>query len=242
MSINTTTRSNQVKDYLIRFVNQNRLKQGDQLPSEAAMAEQLGVSRNTLREAYISLENEGIIIRRHGIGTFVARAPVIRDSLNDFFTFPQIIRAAGYIPSFKTLSTGRVKADVEIYELFAAPISEKLLNVKRLVLADGTPAVYVDDYFAPSIKETDFDWDSFNGSIVEVLKTSLHLPIHTIHSSITAAALSHDIAHHLRLVEGQPIISVRSTIYTGQRQPVVYSRIFFNSDIVELDTVRVIRD
>ncbi len=100
MAIITDTRLNQVKAYMLSYITQNNLKRNDQLPSEAAIAKQLGVSRNTLREAYISLENEGVIIRRHGIGTFVANPPLIQDSLNDFSPFAQIIQNVGYTPNF----------------------------------------------------------------------------------------------------------------------------------------------
>ena len=123
MTINTSTRLSQVKAYLLDYIKQNHLKRNDQLPSEAAIAKTLGVSRNTLREAYISLENEGVIIRRHGIGTFVAHLPVIRDSLNDFSTFAQIIQDAGYTPTFQTLSMGYEYASTDVYDTFNIPAS-----------------------------------------------------------------------------------------------------------------------
>jgi len=88
--IHTSSRLTQVKEYLLEYINQNKIR--DRLPSETAIAKALGVSRNTLREVYVELENEGIIIRRHGIGTFIAHSPTIRDSLNDFSPFTQIIR------------------------------------------------------------------------------------------------------------------------------------------------------
>ncbi|MGQ9767650.1 MAG: GntR family transcriptional regulator, partial [Anaerolineae bacterium] len=43
---------------------------GARLPSEHALSEQLGISRPTLREALHQLEEEGLIVRRHGVGTF----------------------------------------------------------------------------------------------------------------------------------------------------------------------------
>jgi GntR family transcriptional regulator len=205
------------------------------------MATTLGVSRNTLREAYISLENEGIIVRRHGIGTFIAHSPVIKDSLNNFSTFAQIIEAAGYTPHFKTLSVTRVYAPPDVYEVFAAPPSQKLLCIKRIVLADQQPAVYIDDYFCPIVEEANLNWDEFDGNTVQFLASSPNIRLHQIHSRISAAALAGDIAPHLQMTAGEPVLSVRSTIYAADNQPITYSRICFNSNIVELDIVRIIR-
>jgi GntR family transcriptional regulator len=118
MVIKPSTRVNQVKAHLLNYIEQNRLMRNDQLPSEASIATALGVSRNTLREAYIALESEGIIIRRHGIGTFVAHSPVIRDSLTDFYSFAQIIQDSGYTPVFKTLSMQHEYAPSHVYRRF----------------------------------------------------------------------------------------------------------------------------
>lgn len=47
---------------------------GSRLPSEAVLMERYGASRTTIREAVVKLENEGLIIRRHGLGNFVRHA------------------------------------------------------------------------------------------------------------------------------------------------------------------------
>ncbi len=240
MTINTDTRPNQVRTYLLNYIVQHQLKRNDQLPSEMTMAKMLGVSRNTIREAYIALENEGIIVRRHGIGTFVARSPVIRDSLNTFFPFAQIIRDSGYTPTFQTLSVQREKPSAEVSEALELPSSEVISHIKRLVLADQRPVIFVDDYLSPSIDITKMDWDTFDGRMVRFVALSLDVPLHQIQSCIRAASLDAESARYLALPEGAPILSVRSTIYTVENRPVVYSKICFNSDIVELNIVRTL--
>ncbi len=241
MTINTSTRLRQVKTYLLNYINQNRLQRNDQLPSEAAMAKMLGVSRNTLREAYISLENEGIIVRRHGIGTFVAHSPVIRDSLNEFSPFAQIIQEGGYTPTFHTLATENVSPPPDVREVLGVSASDTVPHIKRLVRADQRPVIYVDDYIAPFVDMTKTDWDTFDGSMVHFIATSLETPLHQIQSNIRAAALDAEIAQYLELAAGTPILSVRSTIYTVDNRPAMYSKICFNSDIVELNIVRMLR-
>lgn len=241
MVIKTGTRLNQVKAYLLNYLDENQLKRGDQLPSEASIAKTLGVSRNTLREAYIALENEGVIIRRHGIGTFVAHSPVIHDSLNDFSPFAQIIQDSGYTPNFETLSIVNQPAPADVYEVITAPTSENIFCIKRLVRADQQPVIYVEDYISPAVDSDTLDWDSFDGNMVQFLSASLDTQLHQIQSGIRAAAVSLEISQCLELAEGTPILSVRSTIFSVESQPVTYSKICFNSNIVELNIVRIIR-
>ncbi|HHE72843.1 MAG TPA: GntR family transcriptional regulator, partial [Chloroflexi bacterium] len=70
----------QVEQALSRLVE--HLKPGDQLPSEPELARQLGVSRATLREVLRTFTERGILIRRQGIGTFVAsRLPLLEAGL-----------------------------------------------------------------------------------------------------------------------------------------------------------------
>ena len=241
MAIITDTRLNQVKAYMLKYISQNQLKRNDQLPSEAAIAKKLGVSRNTLREAYVSLENEGVILRRHGIGTFVAHTPRIQDSLNEFSPFAQIIQDVGYKPNFQTLSMDIEAASTDVCDVFNIPTTEKLRCISRLVLADKQPVIYVDDYIAPAIDSAVQSWDGFDGNLVQLLSDSIETPLHQIQSFIRAAALSARISKYLKLPEGSPVLSVRSTIFTNDNQPVTYSKLYFNSDIIELNIVRMIR-
>lgn len=241
MSINTNTRLQQVKTYLLQYIRQHHLRPNDQLPSEAEMARMLGVSRNTIREAYISLENEGIIVRRHGVGTFVAHFPLIRDSLNEFSPFAQIIREGGYTPSFRTLSAAREAPSAEVRDALHVSTAQSVLHIRRLVRADRRPVIYVEDYLAPQVDVSGIDWDTFDGRMVHLLADRLGTPLHRIQSCIRAAAADPLTAQYLELMPGAPILSVRSTIYALNNQPVMYSRVRFNSDVVELSTVRMLR-
>ena len=234
-------RIKQVKEYLLNYITQNQLKGQDQLPSETAFAKTLGVSRNTLREAYIELENEGVIIRRHGIGTFVSHSRVIRDSLNDFAPFSQLIHDSGFTPNFETISIHTIVPPNEVNSaFFNAPETEVCL-VKRIVKADDQPVMYIEDYINPISGYENLNWDHFDGNMVMFLSTSLNTPLHHIRSQIRAAALNPEFSKHLDLESGTPILYVRSTIFKEDNQPVAFSRIYFNSNIVEMNTVRMIR-
>jgi GntR family transcriptional regulator len=61
---------NQVK-YLVAA---GRLAAGDELPSVRALAEQLVINPNTVARAYLELERAGLIVKKHGSGTYVSEA------------------------------------------------------------------------------------------------------------------------------------------------------------------------
>jgi GntR family transcriptional regulator len=52
-----------------------RLRPGDQLPTVKEVVDALAVNPNTVVKAYGELEHEGYIVRRQGVGTFVATSP-----------------------------------------------------------------------------------------------------------------------------------------------------------------------
>ncbi len=59
------------KEQIKSFIVDTGLKSGDQLPTESNLAEKLGISKTTVREALKALENVGILESRHGVGTFI---------------------------------------------------------------------------------------------------------------------------------------------------------------------------
>lgn len=240
-ALNTSTQVNQVKIAVVDYIRQNQLKRNSQLPSEANIARRLGVSRNTVREAYILLENEGMIVRRHGIGTFIAQPPRIRDSLDAFSPFANIIQQEGYTPHFKTFSNAIEVPPVDVTDALKQPAGTQVRCLKRLVLADTQPALFVIDYFSPIVESAGIDWEQFDGGLVQFLGQHLSTRLYQIQTHIRAHALDEAVSPYLELPVGTAVLSVRSTIYNLDNEPISYSRIFFNSDIVELTTVRTIQ-
>lgn len=80
------------------MIKKGKLLEGEKLPSEITMAKQLNVSRATLREAFRILEDEGLINRYHGIGTFVSRFPVIKSGMEELISITKLIEKQGMNP------------------------------------------------------------------------------------------------------------------------------------------------
>src|SRR5678810_1347444 len=85
---------------------------GTQLPTEAELCEMFGVSRTVVREALRVLEDEGLVSRRHGVGTFVRNHPILKN-LNFHFGITEMIESAGLKPGTSDLAIHNEAADQE---------------------------------------------------------------------------------------------------------------------------------
>src|SRR3979490_3272276 len=95
MKTRARPRSVSVRDMITDRIDKGVLAAGTRLPSEPALATELGVSRATLREALRTLEGEGLVRRMWGSGTYVAQGPRVANSLDMNFGVTDAIRAAG---------------------------------------------------------------------------------------------------------------------------------------------------
>ncbi|QJC88697.1 Putative transcriptional regulator (GntR family) [Bacillus subtilis] len=77
----------------------------EKLPSEFELSKKLGVSRATLREALRILEEEHVIIRRHGVGTFVHSKPLFLSGIEQLNSVTKMIEQANLTPGTIFLSS-----------------------------------------------------------------------------------------------------------------------------------------
>src|SRR5699024_419749 len=109
---------NQIK----RDIENHVYQVGDRIPAERQLAVKFGVSRMTLRQAIKTLEDEGILERRLGSGTYVASQKV-QEKMSGIMSFTEITKANGQVPSSKLIS----------YQIGNPSLSEK----ERLALKDN---------------------------------------------------------------------------------------------------------
>src|SRR5512135_2553170 len=104
------------------------------LPSEPELAERMGVSRATLREAMRSFEGQGLIRRRQGVGTFVvAKVPVLDSGLEVLESIETLAQRTDLKVKTGELQVLQVEADDEHAKALNMPPGTSLTRVSRVI-------------------------------------------------------------------------------------------------------------
>lgn len=158
---------------LNKYIHNIASTQGSKLPSELDMAKSLNVSRATLRRTLDDLEQEGIIIRIHGKGTFVnPDALQIKLNLSPGYEFEKMINHSGFSSTVKVIRFETVRASREVSQKLNIPEGAPLYVVEKVYFANGHPAIISIDRFAHSIfpKDVTFTARECRESIFDTLR------------------------------------------------------------------------
>lgn len=139
--------AHQAADKLRSALGRGLFLPGDKLPSEPELARIMQVSRSTLRAALHTLELEGIILRRPGLGTFVSELPLLEYNLSQLLDLSVLIRSLGHKPSLQVLDVGVTAADAQVAQKLAIQFNAAVVRTERLHTADGKPVVYHLEFF-----------------------------------------------------------------------------------------------
>ena len=121
-----------VKSRIERVIKDRNLTPGKKLPIETDLANMMGVSRATLRETLHLLQEEGIIISRHGVGTFVrGKDSLVRNPLEINYGMTEIIESMGLRAGTAKNKTQRTKADSSVSERLKIDGGSSIVAIQR---------------------------------------------------------------------------------------------------------------
>jgi DNA-binding GntR family transcriptional regulator len=134
----------QIAENLKRAIEDGALQPGDRLDNELDLTERLGVSRPTVRQAVQRLVEQGLVIRKRGLGTVVQPPRILRSvALTSLY---DDLLASHRHPETTVLSVAEAGADAEVAAALALPTAAPVLSVERLRLADGLPLALMHNF------------------------------------------------------------------------------------------------
>ncbi len=210
---------------------------GSKLPNEETLCERFAVSRITLREAVRGLIEDGYVVRRQGSGTYVTPGPALRNSLDLNFSYTEYFESTGIRASRRILAAGLVEADDDTAVALGVAPATPLVEVQRVRIAGGLPAIYSIDRLPADIADLQADRDAFEGSLYRFLERRGHTVDHA-RATLTPVVADAELAAILEIAPGTPLQNLRQVDFDGKGRPVMYSLEWHVPAVIELRVYR----
>lgn len=209
------------------------------IPAETDLAEQLGISRTTVRAALNRLESEGIIFRKQGAGTFVNEAGLqVKSRLDEIWSYEAMLADHGYTASTHILSvTTETADDVLAGKLHLSP-GTAVLTVVKLFLANDQPVILARNYIPQRLISGTVTAVDFQQPIYDFLWQHSSENLNYYLSEIVPISADKIVAAALNVPPQKPLIAFHETGYNDNNEPILRATSCFRDDFIRLRLIR----
>ena len=234
----------QLKELIRNEITSGRWKSGSRIPSEPQLCESLDVSRTVVRQALKELENEKLLRRHKGRGTFVSEPKISGRLVQTLIGFHDDMLAQGLSPKTRVIEQIIVPASEPVAEHLGVPPHSKVLLIERVRSVNGNPIVLVRTYLPYLLCRELEHYDLNDKSLYEAMARVCGLEISHGRRMLEAVSASKGDAQHLDVSEGDPLLYLRSITYLENGRPVEYYEAKHRGDrtILEVELVRTKQD
>ncbi|UYO33745.1 GntR family transcriptional regulator [Bacillus halotolerans] len=208
----------------------------EKLPSEFELSKKLGVSRATLREALRILEEEHVIIRRHGVGTFVHSKPLFLSGIEQLNSVTKMIEQANMIPGTIFLSSQVLMPSDDDIKRFHLTSGQEVFYLERVRTANGQPIVYCIDKIPMDILPDSFSHQQ--ESMFDLLEKNSGSVISYAVTDIEPIGYHDTISPVLECAPETALLLLKQTHYDQHDKPVLYSLNYFRADKFRFHVLR----
>lgn len=207
----------------------------DRLPSEDALAAQLGVSRVKIRDVLAELESAGYVTRKRGVGTRINRYILAEKGRLDIDSiYVEIVASYGFKPR-STLRRIRFlkEPDTSVAEHLQLRPGETVYLFEKQIYADERPIIIVEDYIpAKYYDSADNDLSLMDTNIFFFLQNLCDELLETLMVHMDACVAEGDLATAMEVPAGYPLLKLDSVCYNQASRPMMYSVEYYNTKIL----------
>jgi GntR family transcriptional regulator len=229
----------QISSWIREEIGSGRLPPDSQLPSEHELCARFGVSRVTVRRALQTLDADGLIYRRPGLGSFVCEKRMAQ-GLVRLTDFAQDLARAGLRATSRVLHRATEVCPAPIAERLGLEPGSTVVRLDRLRLGDGEPmaldSTWLPQYYAQLLDGHDLTQETLYG----VLEGEYGIPAISGRYRITAATADEAMADALQVPAGEALLVIERTSRTVGDKPIYFQRRYYRGDRVayELELAR----
>lgn len=224
--------SQQAKEKIIEYIRLEGLQPDAALPTEAELMEMLGVSRYIVREALALLEQDRIIYKRQGKGTFVYKSPIeIKSGLEKLESITEIIEKFGYEPGTRWVEISENEPTTDMVSKLKLKPGEKVVTFKRIRTANRKVAAYCVDTVKKSAFGDDVPKEIIHESMFKYLKERCEIEVEYAITEIIPTFATDDMMDLIKINPNQLFILLHQVHYDKEGNPVIYSMDYFNPQV-----------
>ncbi len=196
----------EIQNLLLQRIKNGNYQEGQLIPKEVDLAEQLNVSRPTVRHAIRNLVQGGYLERRKKRGTIVTQTKIKQQFTHVIESYNTEIQNNGLVAKTQVLNFSTEKANDEVAEALTIKPNTEVYKLVRLRSADNKPVVFVITYLPiaqlPDLQKIDFTH-------------------HSLYSELAKAGL--EITHVSRKIEVHPATEEEAQLLeTDIKAPIFY--------------------
>lgn len=217
----------QLKRWIEDAIHRGIINPGDALPSERDLALKVDVSRVTVRKAVLQLVKDGVLVQRHGSGTFVATPPQrVEQSLSQLTSFTEDMARRGMAVHARWLDRGLYAPSPEETVILGLSSGENVARVARLRISGDTPLAIERASLSSTVLP---DPMAVTDSLYRLLDKSGHRPVRAI-QRIRAANLGAEDARLLDVPAGSAGLNIERTSYLASGRVIEFTRSIYRGD------------
>ena len=228
-----------VKNSILKAIQSGEFSKNNQLPSEKILSNKFNVSRSTIRSALQSLEDDRVIKKQQGVGTFLTHENFLLklriDKVKGFF---QLISDIGYEPSIQDESISKGPVSEKISKILKVPLEEELLLLKRTLTGDCKPVLLVIEYVPVSKLISEPKLGEIPESIFKFADQFCPERIEYSITEIIPSAATTLISETMGLAKNEPILKLEETHFSKKDHPIIFSKVYVNDQHIRFKVVR----
>jgi GntR family transcriptional regulator len=210
-----------------RVIESGGLRPGDPVPSERKLARLHDVSLMTARHALATLEQEGVVERRRGIGTFVSPPKI---HFNKLMSYTEQMRARSLTASSKVFFSEIVDDEPDATARLSLPPKSAILKLQRLRRAADEPFALETCYFSAKQFAGLLSASLERDSLFRILERDYDVVIGYADEEVDATAADPRTAESLGVPKREPLLRIRQVIYSTKGAAIVYVLGLYRSD------------
>jgi len=229
----------QTKQYIKERILNNEFSDG-RIPSETELANALGVSRTTVRDALSKLESEGAIIRKQGAGTFVNQQGLrIKWRLDEIWSYENVLRANGYTPAVQVRGISEATADKHLARELELDEGEPILVIEKVFQEDrNTPVIFTINKIPRKFISEQARPEQVRKPIYEFLADCCHQHLLYYLSDIVPVVVDERLAEILDVPVGTALLSFEEIGYNTNNEPILKAISYFRDDRLRFRLIR----